>query len=137
MALLASTGAMGLEAVDYAIHSENKLMLLVVIDIDEKHLQWAKSIFLLNEASEDGVKLVYINSLNVTDLKTHLMEYMDSEGFGDVFAFAPIESLIELGDAILKPHGCLNFLQVLTIPSLLQELIFIISIIKFNTYRRH
>lgn len=109
MALLASAGPMGLGALDYAIHSENKPMLLVVIDIDEKRLQWAKSIFPPNEASQEGVKLVYVNSLKISDTGAHLLEYTDGEGFDDVFVFAPVESLVEMGDAILKPHGCLNF----------------------------
>jgi len=109
MALMASAGPMGLGALDYAIHSENKPMLLVVTDIDEKRLQWAKSIFPPRTAEQKGVKLVYINPLEITDTGAHLLEYTEGKGFDDVFVFAPVESLIELGDAILKPHGCLNF----------------------------
>ncbi len=109
MALLASAGPMGLEAVDYAIHSEYKPLLITVTDIDEKRLQWAKSIFPPRDAEQNGVKLVYINPLKVSDIKTHLLEYTNGKGFDDVFIFAPVESIIELGDVILKPHGCLNF----------------------------
>lgn len=109
MALLASAGPMGLGALDYAIHSETRPLLLVVMDIDEKRLQWAESIFTPREAEEEGVKLVYINPLKITDTGAHLLEYTGGKGFDDVFVFAPVESLIELGDAILKPHGCLNF----------------------------
>ena len=109
MALLASSGPMGLEAVDYAIHSEYKPLLLAVTDIDEKRLQWAENIFSPRDAEQNGVKLVYINPLKVSDIKTHLLEYTNGKGFDDVFIFAPIESLVELGDAILKAHGCLNF----------------------------
>jgi len=109
MALLASAGPMGLGALDYAIHSENKPLLLVVMDIDEKRLKWAESIFPPREAEEEGIKLIYINSLKITDVKTRLLEYSGHKGFDDVFVFAPVESLIELGDAILKPHSCLNF----------------------------
>ncbi|MCJ7665196.1 MAG: zinc-binding dehydrogenase [Actinobacteria bacterium] len=109
MALLASAGPMGLEAVDYAIHSENKPFLLVVTDIDEKRLQWAENIFPPREASQKGVKLIYVNSLRIADIKTYLIKYTEGKGFDDVFVFAPVESLIELGDDILKPHGCLNF----------------------------
>ncbi len=109
MALLASAGPMGLEALDYAIHSENKPSLLIVMDIDEKRLQWAKSIFSPDKAILEGVELIYINSLNIMDLKSYLIEYTNGAGYDDVFVFAPVESLVELGDAILKPHGCLNF----------------------------
>ena len=109
MALLASAGPMGLGALDCAIHSENKPLLLVALDIDEKRLQWAESIFPPLEAGEEGMKLVYINSLKINDIGAHLLEYTGGKGFDDVFVFAPVESLIELADAILKPHGCLNF----------------------------
>jgi len=109
MALLASAGPMGLGALDYAIHSENKPLLLVVMDIDEKRLKWAESIFPSREAEEEGIKLIYINSLKITDIKTRLLECSGHKGFDDVFVFTPVESLIELGDAILKPYGCLNF----------------------------
>lgn len=109
MALMASAGPMGLVALDYAIHSEHKPSLLVVTDIDQKRLKWAESIFPPRHAEQKGIKLVYINPLEIADIKAHIMEYTGGEGFNDVFIFAPVESLIELGDAVLKPHGCLNF----------------------------
>lgn len=109
MALMASAGPMGLVALDYAIHSEYKPSLLVVTDIDQKRLKWAESIFPPRHAEQKGIKLVYINPLEIADIKAHIMEYTGGEGFNDVFIFAPVESLIELGDAVLKPHGCLNF----------------------------
>ena len=109
MALMASAGPMGLGAIDYAIHSEYKPLLMVVTDIDKKRLQWAENIFPPRYAKQKGIKLVYINPLKVTDIKAHLLEYTEGKGFDDVFIFAPVGSLIELGDAVLKPHGCLNF----------------------------
>jgi threonine dehydrogenase-like Zn-dependent dehydrogenase len=109
MALMAGAGPMGLGALDYAIHSEYKPFLLVVTDIDKKRLKWAESIFPPRYAEQKGVKLIYINPLEITDIKTHIMEYTGGKGFDDVFIFAPVESLVELGGAVLKPHGCLNF----------------------------
>jgi threonine dehydrogenase-like Zn-dependent dehydrogenase len=109
MALMAAAGPMGLGALDYAIHSEYKPSLMVVTDIDKKRLNWAESIFPPRYAEQKGVKLIYINPLEITDIKTHIMEYTGGKGFDDVFIFAPVESLIGLGDAVLKPHGCLNF----------------------------
>jgi threonine dehydrogenase-like Zn-dependent dehydrogenase len=109
MALMAAAGPMGLGALDYAIHSEYRPSLLLVTDIDKKRLKWAESIFPPRYAERKGVKLIYMNPLEITDIKTHVMEYTGSEGFDDVFIFAPVESLVELGDAVLKPHGCLNF----------------------------
>jgi threonine dehydrogenase-like Zn-dependent dehydrogenase len=109
MALMAGAGPMGLGALDYSIHSEYKPFLLVVTDIDKKRLKWAESIFPPRYAKKKGVKLIYINPLEITDIKAYIMEYTGGKGFDDVFIFAPVESLVELGDAVLKPHGCLNF----------------------------
>jgi L-sorbose 1-phosphate reductase len=109
MALLAAAGPMGLGAVDYAVHSEAEPDLILVIDIDERRLEWAKKILTPDDAKKRGIKLVYINSSGIDDLKSHLMEYTNGEGFDDVFVFAPVESLVELADSILKPHGCINF----------------------------
>jgi len=106
---MAGAGPMGLGALDYSIHSEYKPFLLVVTDIDKKRLKWAESIFPPRYAKKKGVKLIYINPLEITDIKAYIMEYTGGKGFDDVFIFAPVESLVELGDAVLKPHGCLNF----------------------------
>src|SRR4030042_506467 len=96
MALLSSAGPIGVEAVDYAIHSEYRPLLLVVTDIDEKHLHWAENIFPPRDAEKNGVKLVYINPLKVSDIKTHLLKYTKGKGFDDGFIFHPIGSFIEL-----------------------------------------
>jgi len=109
MALLAAAGPMGLGAVDYAVHSEINPGLILVVDIDEARLQWAKNILTVNEAKKKGIRLVYINSRNIDKLKEYLLSYTSGEGFDDVFIFAPVEPLVELGDSIIKPHGCINF----------------------------
>jgi threonine dehydrogenase-like Zn-dependent dehydrogenase len=111
MAILGGAGPMGLEAIDYAIHSEHRPSLLVVTDIDEQRLAWAKNIFPVEHAEKAGVRLHYFNSnhLSPDNCKARLLEFTQNAGFDDVFIFAPLETLIELGDAVLKPHGCLNF----------------------------
>lgn len=61
LALLAGVGPMGLGAIDYAIYNPRKPKLLVVTDIDEDRLNRASSILTVEEASENGVELVYVN----------------------------------------------------------------------------
>jgi L-sorbose 1-phosphate reductase len=109
MAILAGVGPMGLGAIDYALHQEKKPGLLVVTDIDDKRLARASSIFSPEHAEKEGVHLVYLNTNNLNDPARHLRDITKSEGYDDVFIFAPVKSVIELGDAILGFDGCLNF----------------------------
>lgn len=107
MALLAGAGPMGLGAVDYAIHCDRKPSLLIVTDIDDARLARAASILTVEEAAKNGVKLMYINTANKT--KDDLIALTDGKGYNDVFVYAPVKPVVEMGDAILAQDGCLNF----------------------------
>jgi threonine dehydrogenase-like Zn-dependent dehydrogenase len=105
MALLAGAGPMGIGAIDYAIHCDRKPGMIVVTDIDDARLSRAAQILTIQEAAENGVKLIY---LKTTDADT-LIKLTDGAGFNDVFVYAPIAPVVELGDKILSKDGCLNF----------------------------
>ncbi len=126
MALLAGAGPMGLGAVDYAIHCDRKPSLLVVTDIDDARLARAASILTPEEAEKNGVKLMYVNTADKTadDLKA----IAGGEGFNDVFVYAPVKPVVEMGDAILAKDGCLNFFAGPTNPAFTAE---------FNFYNVH
>lgn len=126
MALLAGAGPMGLGAVDYAIHCDRKPSLLVVTDIDDARLERAASILTPEEAAKNGVKLMYVNTADKTaeDLKA----ITGGEGFNDVFVYAPVKPVVEMGDAILAKDGCLNFFAGPTNPAFTAE---------FNFYNVH
>ncbi|MGD0754799.1 MAG: zinc-binding dehydrogenase [Bacteroidales bacterium] len=109
MAILAGVGPMGLGAIDYALHQERKPALLVVTDIDDYRLERASSIFTSDHAEKEGVQLVYVNTGKIKDPVKHLRDLTGDKGFDDVFIFAPVKPVIELGDAILGFDGCLNF----------------------------
>jgi threonine dehydrogenase-like Zn-dependent dehydrogenase len=109
LAILAGVGPMGLGAIDYALHQDRKPSLLVVTDIDDSRLTRAASIFTPEHAQKEGVKLVYINTSKIDDPAKHLRDITDNEGFDDVFIFAPVKPVVELGDSILGMDGCLNF----------------------------
>jgi L-sorbose 1-phosphate reductase len=109
MAILAGVGPMGLGAIDYALHQERKPGRLVVTDIDDNRLARASSIFPPEKAEKEGVKLVYVNTGNMNDPAKHLRELTGGEGYDDVFVFAPVKQVIELGDTLLGFDGCLNF----------------------------
>ena len=109
MAILAGVGPMGLGAIDYALHQDRKPGLLVVTDIDDNRLARAASIFRPEDAEKEDVKLVYINTGKIPEPAKYLHELSGNKGFDDVFIFAPVKQVIELGDAILGFDGCLNF----------------------------
>ena len=104
-AILAGCGPMGLVAIDIALHGDIKPSLLVVSDIDENRLRRAEQIYAPAEAAKNGIKLVFVN----TSSKDELMEISGGTGYDDVFVYAPVASVVALGDAILAFDGCLNF----------------------------
>ncbi len=109
MAILAGAGPMGLEAIDLALHSDRRPGRLVVVDIDDERLSRAEAIFSIAHAKDLGIALTYVNTAKIDDPKAHLIGLNDGKGYDDVFVFAPVAPVIELGDAILGMDGCLNF----------------------------
>jgi threonine dehydrogenase-like Zn-dependent dehydrogenase len=108
LAILAGAGPMGLGAIDYAINRDIKPSLIVVTDIDDARLKRASEILSAEKAAERGVKLYYVNTNNYEDPTSYLSELSDG-GFDDVFVFAPVKSVVEMGDKLLRRDGCLNF----------------------------
>ena len=109
VALLAAAGPMGLGAIAYAIHCDRKPGLLVVTDIDEDRLQRAASVFSPQEAAKYGVRLEYVNTKKLTNPIADLKEINKGKLYDDVFVFAPVKPVVEMGDQLLGSDGCLNF----------------------------
>ncbi len=109
MAILAGVGPMGLGAIDYALHQPRKPSLLVVTDIDDNRLARAACLFPPENAREEGIKLVYVNTGKIDNPVRYLRDLTGGNGFDDVFVFAPVRQVVEQGDAILGFDGCLNF----------------------------
>ena len=109
MALLGAAGPMGLGAIDYAIHADPKPGLLVVTDIDENRLKRAAAVLSPEEAAKNGVRLVYVNTKDLSDPAASLKEINNGKLFNDVFVYAPVRSIVELGARLLGSDGCLNF----------------------------
>ncbi len=108
MAILAGAGPMGLGAIDYAINGPINPKLLVVTDIDDGRLDRANEIISFEVAAKKGIELHYVNSSSDKALRL-LMDLSYDKGYDDVFVFAPVASVVEMGDALLARDGCLNF----------------------------
>ncbi|MDR3247526.1 MAG: zinc-binding dehydrogenase [Treponema sp.] len=109
MALLASAGPMGLGAIDYALHGPVKPARLIVTDIDQGRLDRARRFLPPQKAAADGLELIYVNTRDLADSAADLKELNHGRLFDDVFVFAPVRQVIELGDKLLGHDGCLNF----------------------------
>lgn len=109
MAILAGAGPMGLAAVDYAVHGPRRPAKLVVTDIDGARLARAEAMLSVQEAAREGVELSYCNTAQLSDPRSALFGLSGGNGYDDIFVFAPVASVAELGDSILAPGGCLNF----------------------------
>jgi len=112
MALLAAAGPMGFGSIDYALHCDRKPKLIVVTDIDEIKLRRAAEMYPVEHAAECGVKLIYKNTSDPTEL----LALTGGKGYDDVFVNVPVASVVELADKILGKDGCLNFFSGPTSP---------------------
>jgi threonine dehydrogenase-like Zn-dependent dehydrogenase len=109
IALLAGVGPMGLGAIDYAVHNRRKPSRIVVTDIDDKRLQRAAQLLGVEEAKKNNVELHYVNTKDISDPVNYLKSLNQGRLYDDVFVFAPVKPLLEMGDHLLGRDGCLNF----------------------------
>lgn len=128
LAILAGVGPMGLGAIDYALHNNRKPAMIVVTDIDSRRLARAACLFPPEQADEEGIRLIYVNTGEIDNPVAYLWELSRGNGFDDVFVFAPVKQVIEQGDSILGFDGCLNFFAGPTSPDFKAE---------FNFYNVH
>lgn len=109
VALLGCAGPMGIGAIDYAVHGPYNSKRVVVTDINEERLQRAKSLITPEDATKEGVELHYINTSDNENAVEDLKALNGGKGYDEVFVFAPVKALIEMGDDLLGNDGCLNF----------------------------
>ncbi|HEV2797419.1 MAG TPA: zinc-binding dehydrogenase [Nocardioides sp.] len=108
LALLGCGGAMGIGAIDYALHGPYQPRLVVAVDVNAERLERLRRLFPPEEAAERGTRLVFVDATAV-DAGEVLGELSDGQGYDDVVVFAAVKELAELGDSVLGRDGCLNF----------------------------
>ncbi len=125
MAILAGVGPMGLAAINYVLHRDDRRpSLLIVTDIDQTRLDRAASLYTVEFATSRGIDLRYINTSTMKDANEGLRALAGGKGYDDVFVFAPVKPVVEQGDAILGFDGCLNFFAGPNDPNFKAELNF-------------
>ncbi len=107
--ILGGCGPMGLGAIEYPLVAGNRPARVVVTDVDDNRIARAKELLTPEFAAQKGVELVYINPRNSADIYKELLDLTDGKGYDDVFVYAPIKELAELGDKLMSFDGCMNF----------------------------
>jgi threonine dehydrogenase-like Zn-dependent dehydrogenase len=107
--ILGGAGPMGLGAVEYPLYGGNRPARIVVTDVDDGRLNRARQLIPPEMAQKLGVELHYVNPRGCPDQYDALMALTDGKGYDDVFVYAPIKELAELGDKLMAFDGCLNF----------------------------
>jgi len=110
MAILAGVGPMGLAAINYVLHREDRRPgLCVVTDVDQTRLDRAAGLYTAEFAKSKGIDLRYVNTAGMQNPAEELKAITGGKGFDDVFVFAPVKTVVEQADSILAFDGCLNF----------------------------
>lgn len=107
--ILGGCGPMGLGAIEYPLAAEIKPGRIVVTDVDNGRIARAKQLISPQQTAEHGIELIYVNPLELKDQYAELLALTDGHGYDDVFVYAPIKELAELGDKLMAFDGCLNF----------------------------
>lgn len=108
--ILGGAGPMGFGTIDYAVKRSVKPRKIVVVDNIQEKLDKASSIVTVKMAGENGVDLEYLNvaGLTMDQQKELLLKASGDNGFDDIFIYAAVRKLVELGDAVLAHDGCMN-----------------------------
>ena len=107
IAILGGAGPMGIGAVELACGYAG-VKQVVVTDIDDKRIAWAKTKCSPERFKEKGVDLVYVNTMGDANADKTLID-ISNGGFDDVFVMAPVASLFNLAEKICREDGCVNF----------------------------
>ena len=62
LALLGCGGAMGIGAIDYALHGPYRPRLVVAVDVNAERLERLRRLFPPEEAAERGTQLVFLDA---------------------------------------------------------------------------
>ena len=55
------------------------------------------------------MELHYVNTANMEDPVAELKAITGGKGYSDVFVYAPVKSIAEMGNRLLAEDGCMNF----------------------------
>ena len=107
IAILGGAGPMGIGAIELAC-GYAEVSQVVVTDLNDERLNFAKEKCSVESAKQRGVDLVYLNTSNIENVAEYLIN-LSSGGFDDVFVMVPVPALFNLAEKICCEDGCVNF----------------------------
>lgn len=107
VAILGGAGPMGIGMVELALGYAD-VKKVVVTDLSEERLDFAREMSSVENAKEKGVELHYVNTSEMDDVVKGLIEISDG-GFDDVFVMVPVPELYNMAEKICREDGCINF----------------------------
>lgn len=107
IAILGGAGPMGLGAIELACgYAEPKQV--VVTDLSEERLDFARAHCGEAQIKERGVDLHYVNTSELENVEEYLIQLSEG-GFDDVFVMVPVPALYTMAEKICREDGCVNF----------------------------
>ncbi|MBQ7643349.1 MAG: zinc-binding dehydrogenase, partial [Clostridia bacterium] len=106
VAILGGAGPMGIGAIELAVGYAG-VKEVVVTDLSEERLNFAKKNCSVEAAAKRGVKLTYVNTSGIEDAEKYLLD-LSAGGFDDVFVMVAVPALFTLAERICKEDGCVN-----------------------------
>ena len=107
VAILGGAGPMGIGTVELACGYAG-VSQVVVTDLSEERLAFAKEKSSVESAKARGVDLHYVNTSDIENVADYLIKLSDG-GFDDVFVMVPVAELFTLAEKICRFDGCINF----------------------------
>lgn len=107
--IMGGCGPMGLGAVSYGLYTPNCPKRIVVTDVSGERIKRAKEVISPEMAGQKGIELKYINTAVLENSVETLREITNGAGYDDIFVYAPIVDVAEMGDELLAFDGCMNF----------------------------
>ncbi len=107
LAILGGAGPMGLASIELAIGYAG-CRQVVVTDISDERLEYAKSKCSPESAAARGCELIYLNTSSCENPTEKLLE-LSNGGFDDVFVMVPVSGLLTMAEKIAGFDGCINF----------------------------
>ncbi len=107
LAILGGAGPMGLAAIELAVGYAG-CSQVVVTDLSEERLDYARTKCSVEAAKARGCDLVYLNTSDLADPAEKLLE-ISNGGFDDVFVMVPVSGLLTMSEKIAAFDGCINF----------------------------
>lgn len=103
--ILGGTGAMGMLAIDYALHGEKKPKHIVITDHHQDKLDRAQSFL----PSQNGVEVTYLNTKGVDDEVSLLQEVVDGQGYDDILVMSARKSAVSEASILAADDACIDF----------------------------